>query len=189
MALVVDESKWLTVSMALALAAVAVLAHRHRRSTLPARPRTLAAMNLFFGVTIGTMAVGHLLAVTVKLANGTLEGPPPLFYFIGIAVGLPSWWVAFHTRALLRPGEDHGRATVGLNAWLAATLVLMGPHNLPLAAPGLLNVAYHLHARRLVGLAILGASILVNAGLFVGSMVFFASGRSFEEFRAGSPDR
>jgi len=60
-ALIVDESKWLTASMSLALLAVTVLLHGHRRSDLPARRRILAAMNLFFGVTIGTMAFGHLL--------------------------------------------------------------------------------------------------------------------------------
>ncbi len=63
-ALIVDESKWLTASMGFAMLAVTVLLYRQRHSALPTRPRLLAAMNLFFGATIGTMAFGHLLAVT-----------------------------------------------------------------------------------------------------------------------------
>src|SRR5687767_5729283 len=118
-ALIVDESKWLTASMGLALLAVTVLLRRHRRSDLPARRRILAAMNLFFGVTIGTMAFGHLLAVTTKLARRTLEGPVPLFYLIGIALAVPSGWLIRHTRRMLPSGDAHGRATVVLNAWLA----------------------------------------------------------------------
>ncbi len=83
-AFIVDESKWLTMSMGLAFLAVAFQLHRHRRSDFSPRHRVLAAMNLFFGVTIGTMALGHLLAVTTKLAMGTLEGSLPIFYGIGI---------------------------------------------------------------------------------------------------------
>ena len=73
-ALIIDESKWLTTSLSLALLSVLALTFMHRNSDLPRRVRILAAMNLFFGVTIGTMAFGHLLAVTIKLAMRTLEG-------------------------------------------------------------------------------------------------------------------
>jgi len=90
-ALIVDESKWLTASMGLALLALTILLHRHRRAVLPARRRVMAAMNLFFGVTIGTMAFGHLLAVTTKLALGTLKGSFLMFYVIGIVLAVPSW--------------------------------------------------------------------------------------------------
>ena len=36
-ALIVDEGKWLTTSMGLALVAIAILLYRHRHSDLPAR--------------------------------------------------------------------------------------------------------------------------------------------------------
>jgi len=180
-ALIVDESKWLTASMSLALA-VTVLLHRDRRSDLPARRRILAAMNLFFGVTIGTMAFGHLLAVTTKLALGTLEGPVPLFYVIGTALAVPSWLLIQHTRRLLASDDDYGRATVVLNAWLAITLLAVGLHNLPLAAPAFLNIGYHLHSGRVAGWAIVSTAIVVNVGLFIGSLVFLVSGQSFEQF-------
>jgi hypothetical protein len=68
-AFIVDESKWLTASLGSALLAVAVLLDRHRHADLPGRCRVLAAMNLFFGVTIGAMAFGHLLAVIAAVVN------------------------------------------------------------------------------------------------------------------------
>jgi hypothetical protein len=182
-ALIVDESKWLTASMGFALLAVTVLLYRQRHSKLPVRRRVLAAMSLFFGVTIGTMAFGHLLAVSTKLASGTLEGSVSGFYAIGAALAVPSWWLIYHTRSVLAPADDHGRATMGLNAWLSLTLLALGVHNLPLAVPGLLNIGYHLHSRRTVGWAILGIAVVVNVGLFVGSVIFLASGQSFEQFR------
>jgi hypothetical protein len=182
-ALIVDESKWLTTSLSVALLAVIVLLYRYRHSHLSVRLRVQAAMNLFFGVTIGTMAFGHLLAVTTKLATGTLEGSRLRFYLIGAALAIPSWWLIYHTRVLLASDKDHGRATLGLNAWLAITLLALGLHNLPLAVPGFLNIGYHLHSRRLVGWAIIGIAVAVNVGLFIGSVIFLASGQSFEQFR------
>ena len=181
-ALIVDEGKWLSASMGLALLAVSVLLYRHRHSDLPARRRVLAAMNLFFGVTIGTMAFGHLLAVTTKLTLRTLEGSVPVFYVIGTALAVPSWWLIYHTRRVLTSDDDHGRGTLVLNAWLAITLLALGVHNLPLAAPAFFNIAYHLHSRRVVGWAIVSTAVVINVGLFIGSLIFLASGQSFEQF-------
>jgi len=182
-ALLLDESKWLTASMGFALLAVTVLFYRHRHSDFPLRRRILAAMNLFFGITIGTMAFGHLAAVTAKLALRTLEGSVPLFYLIGIALAVPSWWLIYHTRKVLASRDDHARARVVLNAWLAITLLALGVHNLPLAAPAFFNIAYQLHSRRAVGWAIVSTAVVINVGLFVGSLIFLASGQSFEQFR------
>lgn len=188
-ALIVDEGKWLTASMGAALLAVTALLYRHRHSDLPGQRRVLAAMNLFFGVTIGAMAFGHLLAVTTKLALGTLEGSLPTFYLIGIALAVPSWWLGYHTWGGLTAPDGHGRAALGLNAWLAITLLGLGIHNLPLAAPGFLNIWYSLHSRRLVGWAIVAMAVVVNVGLFIGSLIFMASGQSFEQFRGIQQER
>jgi hypothetical protein len=182
-ALVVDESKWLTASMGFALLAVAILLYRLRRSDLPARRRVLAAMNLFFGITIGTMAFGHLLAVTTKLAFGTLKGSIPVFYLIGIALAVPSWLLIHHTRGTLASDNEGGRTTLVLNIWLAITLLALGVHNLPLAAPAFFNIGYHLNSRRVVGWVIVSMAVVVNLGLFIGSLIFLASGQSFEQFR------
>jgi hypothetical protein len=73
--------------------------------------------------------------------------------------------------------------TLKLNAWLALTLLALGLHNLPLAAPALLNLGYHLHSRRVVGWAFVSLAVVVNVGLFIGSLIFLASGQSFEQFR------
>lgn len=182
LAAIVDESKWLSPSMGAAALASALLLYQHRDSAVPVRARILAAMNLFFAITIGTMAFGHLLAVTIKLTVGTLEGSVLAFYLIGIALAVPSWWLVPHTRRILDPDDEHGRATLGLNGWLTMTLLALGIHNLPLAAPGILNMAYYLNSRRFVGWGIVAIAVLLNAGLFVGSLVFLASGQSFEQF-------
>jgi hypothetical protein len=179
--IVLDESKWPTFSMAVALLAVAVLllGERHRGSSL--RRRVIAAMTLYFGVTIGTMAFGHLLAVSTKLALGTLQGSIPLLYAIGAVLAVPAFCVVTHTRHVLA-SDRSDRVTLALNGWLAATLLAVGIHNLPLAAPGFLVIWYQLTSRRLVGWTIVGAAVVVNFGLFIASLIFLASGRSFEQF-------
>jgi hypothetical protein len=182
-ALILDESKWLTASMGAALLSVAFLLYRSRHSDLAARRRVLTAMNMFFGVTIGIMAFGHLLAVTTKLALGTLNGSALLFYLIGAALALPSWLLIYQTRAALAADKERGRAVLVLNAWLAITLLALGIHNLPLAAPAFFNIGYHLNSRRVVGWVIVSMAVVVNVGLFIGSLIFLASGQSFEQFR------
>ena len=181
-ALIVDESKWLTASLVVALVAVTSMMIWNRRSALPARQRALAAMSLFFALTIGTMAFGHLLAVSVKLALGTLEGSIGVFYLIGIALAVPSWWLAAQTPRLLTAAAPRRTATLGLNAWVVATLLAMGLHNLPLAAPGLITIAYLLRARRVGGWLLVGLFVAINMALLIGSLVFLASGQSFEQF-------
>ncbi len=183
-ALIVDESKWLTLSMSMAGIVTAVLILRHRGATLPVRQRIMAAMNLFAGVTIGTMACGHLLAVTIKLVSGTLrEGSVPIFLAIGIGLSTPAWMVTRHTRAMLGANEENRRTTVLLNAWLAITLLALGLHNLPLAAPALFCIAYRLYSRGLAGWAIVGIAVVFSVSLFAASLVFLASGQTFEQFR------
>ncbi len=180
--LIVDESQWLSISLAVAFLAVIALAARLRGSRGSRDARVLAAMNLFFGVLVGTMAFGHLLAVTTKLAVGTLTGSVALFYLIGIVLAAPSWLLIRHARRTL-DGDEGGRATLVLNAWLVVTLLALGPHNLPLAAPGLLNIGYRLSSARRLRWAIVGLAVAIGVGLFVASLVFLASGQSFEQFQ------
>lgn len=181
-ALIVDESKWFTFSMGVALLAVVVLLYRLRSTPIPRERRIEAAMNLFFGATIGTMAFGHLLAVTTKLALGALVGSVPLFYLIGIVLAVPSWWLILHTRNVIA-SDDHGRTTMALNIGLAATLLVLGIPNLPLTIPAFLNIGYRLHTRRAVGWTIVWAAVLIQGGLFVGSLIFLLNGGSFEQFQ------
>src|SRR5688572_25807377 len=160
-ALIIDESKWLPVSMVLAFVAVIILIYRERNSPLTTKPRVLSVMNLFFGVTILTMAFGHVLAVTSKMAIGSLQGSPLKLYAIGVALIVPASLLVVHTRKIIVSPEGHGRRTVLLNGWLAATLLLLGIHNLPIAAPAFINIGYHLHSRRVVGWAIVSIALLI----------------------------
>ena len=181
-AVIVDEGKWLPASMGLAVSAVAFVFYRQSRADLPTRRRILAAMNLFVGVTLVTMAFGHFVAVSTKFALGTLRGSILVLYPIGIALAIPSWLLARHGRELLLSPADRGRPTVVLNAWLAATLLVLGIVNLPLAVPPLLNIAYSLQSRRTAGWVIAGLASAVIVALFVGALIFMASGQTFEQF-------
>jgi hypothetical protein len=178
---ILNEGGWFMLSLAVALAAVAALLAGLRGSDLPGHEVALAALNLSAGTTVGCMAFGHLLAVTTKLLLGTLAGSVPTFYAIGAALAVPSWWVIAHT-ARLSVGREDRRTTVRLHTWLVATLLVLGLPNLPLAVPSVLTIAFAVTARPVARWAIVGVAVAVNVGLFVGSLIFVASGRTFEQF-------
>lgn len=180
--LVLDESKWLSAAMLAALVAVVVLVGRRRRASPSGRVAILGAMNLFYGCTIGIMSFGHLLAVTVKSAQGALLGSPWILFPLGLALAVPSWWLAIRAARLANEEERWRKGTAALNAWLGICLLALGLHNGPLAVPAALNLAYLFHSRRAVGWAILTVTIVANLALFIGSLVFLASGQSFEQF-------
>lgn len=181
--LIVDESKWLTISLSLALTTVAFLLWRLRRPARPTRQRVAMALHLCFGLTIGTMAFGHLAAVTTKAMLGTLEGSAAVYYAIGLALLVPSCWLVWQTRKVLASRGEHGRKTLLLNGWVAATLLVLGLHNLPLAAPAFANIGYQLSRRPALRWLFAGLAVLVTVGLFIGSLIFLASGQTFEQFR------
>jgi hypothetical protein len=171
-AFIVGEGNWLPVAMAIALAVAATTWVRHAGRSK--RERIHEAMNLFVGVTLLVMGVGHLLAVSTKLLQGTLNGSPALLYLIGVAIVIPS--------ALVILNANRAKAAAS-NGWMAATLVVLGLINIPLAIPALLNIAYSKHSRARTGVAIVVLFVLVNLGLFTGGMLFMLSGaRTFEEF-------
>ncbi|MEM7350380.1 MAG: hypothetical protein AAF657_06210 [Acidobacteriota bacterium] len=189
--LVLDESKWLPTAMFLALVAVALQARGNGSGGVPGRLRILAALNLFYGGMIGIMAFGHLLAVTVKLAVGQLEGSLWMLYPIGIVLAIPSWWLVASAVRLAADEERVGKADedragktiVTLNAVLAVCLLVLGPHNLPLAVPAAWNIGYHYHSQRAIGWTLVTVASVAYLALFVGAMTFFLSGQSFEQFR------
>jgi hypothetical protein len=177
-----DESKWLAASMSTAIVVVLSLSARQRRRGLPRRLDILWAMNLLYACMIGIMAFGHLLAVTIKALQGTLGGSLWLLYALGLGLAVPAWWLAFRVDRFV---GDEGRwrwRMTGLNAWLFAGLLALGAHNWPLAAPAALNVAYQFHSRRRVGWILVTVAVIAGLGLFLGSLVFLASGQSFEQF-------
>jgi hypothetical protein len=106
------------------------------------------------------------------------------FYGIGAALAVPSWWLVLHgARTALPPTAADAATAVRLTVWLVVTLLALGVHNLPLAAPGLFALAYRAHTRPVVGWAIVSLSLVATLGLFVGSLLFMASGQTFEQFR------
>lgn len=182
-ALVLDEGKWLSASMLLSIIAVLVLAARQRRQSLSRRFQIIGAMNLFYGYMIGIMSFGHLLAVTVKVFLGTLEGSLWILYPLGLALAIPAWWLAFDARRIASFEERRQGKLVALNLWLGLCLLAFGFHNLPLAGPAALNIAYLFHSRQIVGWTIVSVTIVAMLALFIASVVFLASGQSFEQFR------
>jgi hypothetical protein len=169
---IVGEGNWLPLAMAIALATVIVTWARH--GTLARRDRIQEAMNLFAGVTLLVMGIGHLLAVAAKQIQGTLNGFPALLYLIGAAIVVPSTLIVLNA----------GRAkAIALNFWMAATLIVLGLVNIPLAIPALLNIAYSRHTRAGAGWVIVAVALVINLGLFAGGLMFMLSGaRTFEEF-------
>ena len=88
--------------------------------------------------------------------------------------------MAFRAARLAGEEAPWRRRTAELNVWLGICLLALGLHNAPLAAPAALNIAYLFHSRRAVGWTIVTATVVLNLALFIGSVVFLASGQSFE---------
>jgi len=180
--LLVDESKWIFPALVVALALAGRLFVRARRAGEPQRLTILRTMSLFAGCLIGILGAGHVLAVSIKLSQGTLDGSLALLYLLGAALLLPSSWLALHVARHDLSEPDAARRTLQLNAALGLVLLALGPANAPLALPALLNVGYQLHRRRAVGWTLVSLSALAALALLVGSFAFLASGESFEEF-------
>jgi hypothetical protein len=179
--LLVDESKWLSAAMLLAALAVVAWGLRRRERTWD-RWATLASLDLFYGVLIGVMAGGHLLAVGIVHARGTLAGSPWLLYPLGLALAVPAWGLVLGAPRLATGAPSARLRARILDAWLGSALLLLGLHNLPLAFPALLHLAYPFHAGRPLGRTIVGVALVLYLALFAGSLVFLASGQSFEQF-------
>jgi hypothetical protein len=177
-AFIIGEGNWLPLAMAIALAATG--ARWFTAGGASSRQRTLAAMNLFTGVMLFVMGCGHLLAVFTRQWQGTLRGSAVLFYAIGIAIVTPAALLIRQTKAIL--ATDHALRTARLHFWMAATLAVLGLVNLPLAVPALCTIAYSLHRRRWAAWASVTIFVIACAGLFIGGVIFMASGQTFEEF-------
>ncbi len=180
--LVLDESKWLAAAMLVSLLVVGAWLLRMRGERAFDRLAILGAMNRYYACMLGIMGCGHLLAVAVSGARGTLQGSPWVLYPLGLALAVPAWLLFSGAPGLVAGDERWSRRTAALNAWLGVCLLAFGLHNSPLAAPAALNLAYQFHRRRAVGWMIVTVSIAANVALFAGSLVFLASGQSFEQF-------
>lgn len=180
---ILNEGAWLAWSMVLGAVVTGISTTRRSWRTLETRDRVLTAMNIFYGCMIGTMGSGHLLAVTIKLVQGTLVPSVWLMYPLGLVLAVPGLWLARAAFIAPRqPGKFESTA-VQLNAWLGIALLALGLHNFPLAAPAVLNLAYQFHVRRSIGWTIATLAVAANLALMVGALIFWASGQTFEQFR------
>jgi hypothetical protein len=176
--LVLSEHIWPLGSLLFSMALVSILI----RKQVPAggRSRVIWAMNTIYGCFIGTMACGHLLAVTVKLVSGTLRGSPLFLYPLGLVLAIPAWWLVFGTAYV---DEDwNKRRIVALNAWIGVCLFGAGLANLPLALFAVLNIVYLLSKQRTVEKVVPVFAVIAYVSLFIGSAIFLASGQNFEKF-------
>lgn len=180
--IILDEGKWVFAAMLVSLTVVAVQLVRLRGEGSSHRIKILTAMNLFFGGFIGTMSGGHLLAVTIKLLLGTLEGSVWLLYPLGLVLAVPAWWLAARVIGYLRDEDQFRKKIVTLNAWIGICLLAFGLSNFPLALPAGLNIAYQFHSSRALGWTIVTVAAATVLALFIGSAVFLASGLTFEQF-------
>ena len=180
--IILTEGNWMPAAMAIAFIAVAA-GLRADQNTASTKLRILRALTLFYGVMIGIMASGHLIAVSIKAAHGTLQGSPWFLYTLGLSLAVPAWWLAAEARS--GGLEDPGglRRTVGLNGWLGVALMAIGPHNWPIAAPAALNIAYRFQNRRAVGMAIMIVAGVGYVALFAGALAFMTSGQTFGELQ------
>ena len=180
--IILTEGNWMPAAMTIAFIGVAARL-RADRYTASTGLRSFRALTRFYGVLIGIMASGHLIAVSLKAAQGTLQGSPWFLYTLGLSLAVPAWWLAAEAgRAGL---EDPGglRRTVGLNGWLGLALMVIGPHNWPIAAPAALNIAYRFQTHRAVAIAIVIVAGAGYAALFAGALMFMVSGQTFEELQ------
>jgi len=180
---ILADGHWLALAMVVGAGAVALRVFR--RPGVGQRPANVA-LDTFYGCMIGVMASGHLLAVTVKMLLGSLEGSPWLLYPLGLVLLVPSIGLVAGAAG---DGQSLAlwRRPVALNLWLGISLLAMGLHNWILAAPAALNLAYRFSPRPGVARAVLVAILVGYTALFVGSLVFLASGQSFEQFRGIEP--
>ena len=74
------------------------------RQPIPQAVRVTRGVVLFFGLCIGIMAVGHLVAVTIKAALGTLPSGSNLWrlFRIGFMFAIPAWLVVAATVRSMR---------------------------------------------------------------------------------------
>ncbi|MEM7245176.1 MAG: hypothetical protein AAF533_07515 [Acidobacteriota bacterium] len=172
--IVLAEAKWIPFALFVSLAVATTWGLRRHRA---GQSDWLSlAPSLAYGCLLGILGFGHVLAVGIKLAQGSLEGSAFLLLALGVVLAVPAWWLVLDFRSEAR------RRPLLLNGWLALSLLAMGIHNIPIALPGLLNVGLLLHRRRAVGWTLLAITVVGYLGLLIGSLIFAASGQSFEDF-------
>lgn len=135
---VLNEDLWFPAAAVVALLATAGLVLRHRAKRIARTATLVCGLNLFYGLLIGILGVGHLLAVSIKTAAGTLPASTSRWFIfpLGLALAVPAWWLAASVTGLCDRRRSVWRRAIALNAWLG---VLLLPLAAPLAVPAAVN--------------------------------------------------
>jgi len=177
---ITSDSQWLPIAMLVAAAlAFRTLARARGRSV---GETGLAALGHFHGAMILVMAIGHLVAITILAGRGELVGSAWILYPIGLLVGAPAIYLLHQSSRALDSARYDARRLTAANLWLGITLLVMGLHNIPLALPALVTLAYQRIDRPIPRRALASVAVAGYVALFAGALVFMASGQSFEEF-------
>lgn len=147
--ILLKEENWFLAALVLGLVGAMALVTAERRRQITSWTLATSACNLFFGVFIGIAGLGHLFAVTTKIALGTLPPDIRLWFAIpfGFALAGPAWWLASETRGLVRGNMTSARTATWLNVWLALVLASQGPAVVLAAPAGLDLLLLHRSAR------------------------------------------
>ena len=137
--LILNEDLWFPVAATLAIIAAVILVVKQRRREVQRRTRITSGLNMFYGVLIGIMGSGHLIAVATKMVLDILPSGTSLWFVIslGFALAVPAWWLVAIVPRLALDNRAIRRKAIALNAWLGAVLLVPGP---PLAALAVLNL-------------------------------------------------
>ena len=181
--LIVDESKWMPFSFVVALAGSWFWWWRERKLSDGPLPLIDGLLNLFYGCLIGTMAFGHVLAVSVKAGQGTLDQSLFLMLLLGAALATPCVALLACVVRARHLGSNCPRYLLWSNVGLAIVLLALGLHNAPLAAPTLLNIVLLKRPRPWLAKVAVTLGVAAYGFLVVGSIVFLAHGGSFEDFQ------
>ena len=137
--LVLNEDLWFPMATSVALIVTIITIVRQKRLLVQRRTRIKCGLNMFYGVLIGIMGCGHLIAVVTKMALGILPADTNIWFVIplGLALAVPAWWLVVIMPGLAMGGRVSRNVVLALNAWLGAVLLLLGP---PLAALAVVNL-------------------------------------------------
>ncbi len=169
MDLLLDGVTWFRAAMVIAVVSVIALAVAGSRRW-PRRLAIAASLHLSHACVIGIMGLGHLVAVSIEAARGTLEGSPWVLYPLGLALLVPAALIAA-TVPRLRTAEPSARRRLAvLDGSILLFLLALGPSAV-LGIPAALNLLHLASARRAVERTVLVLSGLFYLAIFAASLV------------------
>ncbi len=124
--LLLSDDAWALFAGISGLVAVGCLVAMTRARPIPVGRLIASSLNLFYGVAIGILGTGHLVAVGTKTLLGTLPPNIRLWFALpfGFAVAVPVWCLVASVARLTEAAPTARRRAMGFNAWLAVVLAV-----------------------------------------------------------------